>query len=91
MTTFQGFHAFAAARGEGLRSELRAVLERVATDRGLEIAMRQDGMFQSGPDPRSKAIQARPQVLRFIPSPARPDSANQDSNSIARSAREDAP
>jgi hypothetical protein len=69
MTTFQAFHVFAAARGEGLRSELRAVLERTATDDHLEITMRRDGMSQSGPDPKSEAIQAQTEALRFLRGP----------------------
>ena len=73
MTSFQAFHVFAAARGDGLRSELRAVLERAATDDHLEITMRRDGMLQSGPDPKSEAIQARTEVLRFLRGPARPE------------------
>jgi hypothetical protein len=90
MTSFQAFHVFAAARGDGLRSELRAVLERAATDDHLEITMRRDGMLQSGPDPKSEAIQARTEVLRFLRGPAHPE-ATQDSNSAARSARKDTP
>lgn len=57
MMTFQAFHVFAAARGEGLRSELRAVLERAANDDHLETTIRRDGMLQSGPDPKSEAMQ----------------------------------
>ena len=46
----RNFDAIAALRGEGLRPELRALLDRVATERGAELFVRGDGMLQSGPD-----------------------------------------
>jgi hypothetical protein len=73
MTTFHTFHAFAAARGEGLCPELRLLLESAPTGGPLEITMRRDGMLQSGPDPKSEAIQARTEVLRFLRGPAHPE------------------
>jgi hypothetical protein len=51
MPPFPGLDAFAALRGEGLRPELRALFERAATHPRHEVAVRSDGMVQSGPDP----------------------------------------
>jgi hypothetical protein len=52
MTTFLNFNVFAAARGEGLRPELRLLFERAATSPFSDVAIRHDGLLQSGPDPR---------------------------------------
>lgn len=46
----RNFDAIAALRGEGLRPELRALLDRAAPGRGAELFVRGDGMLQSGPD-----------------------------------------
>jgi hypothetical protein len=54
MTTFLDFHAFAAARGEGLHPKLRLLFERAATSPVFEVAIRPDGLLQSGPDPASE-------------------------------------
>jgi hypothetical protein len=56
MTSFLNFHAFAAARGDGLRPELRALFERGAAPPRLELTVRNDGMVQSGPDPISAEV-----------------------------------
>jgi hypothetical protein len=53
------FHALAAQRGEGLRPELRALLERAARAPRPETAARNDGIVQSGPDPVSPEGQAK--------------------------------
>ena len=53
MISFISLDVFAAARGEGLRPELRALFERVAVAPGSEPTARNDGMTQSGPDPVS--------------------------------------
>ncbi|MBR0797102.1 hypothetical protein JQ615_17055 [Bradyrhizobium jicamae] len=53
--------AIAALRGEGLRPELRALLDRVATERCSELFVRGDGMLQSGPD--AAPIAARDNVV----------------------------
>jgi hypothetical protein len=50
------FHSIAALRGDGLRPELQALFDRVATDPRLELFTRHDGMTQSGPDPVSEAV-----------------------------------
>ena len=50
---FLSLDAFAAKRGEGLRPELRALFERLATASVYEAIVRSDGMIQSGPDPAS--------------------------------------
>jgi hypothetical protein len=50
---FLSLDAFASKRGEGLRPELRALFERLATAPGCDATVRSDGMIQSGPDPAS--------------------------------------
>jgi hypothetical protein len=55
MTSFLSFHAAAAARGDGLRPELLALLTRAAVAPDSELRSRADGMIQSGPDPASVA------------------------------------
>ena len=54
MTTFLNFDVFAAARGEGLHPELRLLFERAATSPSSDLAIRNDGRLQSGPDPASE-------------------------------------
>jgi hypothetical protein len=54
MTAFLNFHAFAAARGEGLHPKLRLLFERAATSPVPEVATRRDGFLQSGPDAASE-------------------------------------
>jgi hypothetical protein len=52
MPSFLSLHALAAKRGDGLRPDLLALLERAATAPSGEVT-RADGMVQSGPDPVS--------------------------------------
>jgi hypothetical protein len=47
----KNFHAIAALRGDGLRPELQALFDRVATDPRSELFTRDDGMVQAGPNP----------------------------------------
>ena len=47
----RNFHAIAALRGDGLRPELQALFDRVATDPRSELFTRDDGMVQAGPNP----------------------------------------
>jgi hypothetical protein len=65
MTTFLNFDAFAAARGEGLRPELRLLFERAATSPFADVAIRHDGTLQAGPDPASETVQERVNVSPF--------------------------
>ena len=65
MTTFLDFHAFAAARGEGLHPKLRLLFERAATSPVFEVAIRPDGLLQSGPDPASETARDRVNVSIF--------------------------
>jgi hypothetical protein len=51
----QNFHAIAVLHADGLRPELRALLNRFAIDPGSELFTRADGMVQAGPDPASEA------------------------------------
>lgn len=53
MPPFLSLDAVAAKRGDGLRPELRALFERLATAPGHDAPVRSDGMVQSGPDPAS--------------------------------------
>jgi hypothetical protein len=79
MTSLLNFHAFATTRGEGLRPELRALLERVAAAPRFELTVRNDGMIQSGPDPISEKVsKERGNVSLFLQPLARQtDEANQ--------------
>ena len=65
MTTFLNFHVFAAARGEGLHPELRVLFERTATSPFSDVAIRHDGLLQSGPDPASGTVPERVNVSLF--------------------------
>jgi hypothetical protein len=65
MTTFLNFHAFAAARGEGLHPELRLLFERAATSPVSDLVIRHDGLLQSGPDPASETVPERVNVSLF--------------------------
>ena len=59
MTNFLNFHFLAAARGEGLRPELQLLFERAATSPVSDVAIRRDGLLQSGPDPVSEIVPER--------------------------------
>ena len=65
MTSFLRFQAFAAARGEGLLTELQTVLDQAATGVRPELTVREDGMLQSGPDPRSQTQYQRRNCFGF--------------------------
>ena len=65
MTAFLNFHALAAARGEGLHPELRLLFERGARSPVSDVAMRHDGLLQSGPDPASETVPERVSVSLF--------------------------
>ena len=65
MTNFLNFHVFAAARGEGLHPELRLLFERAATSPVSDVAIRRDGLLQSGPDPASEIVAERVNVSLF--------------------------
>jgi hypothetical protein len=53
MTSFLSLHAAAKARGDGLRPELLALVAGLAPHSAS--TPRQDGMIQSGPDPKPSA------------------------------------
>ncbi|MHB8268712.1 hypothetical protein [Bradyrhizobium sp.] len=65
MTNFLNFHVLAAARGEGLRPELRLLFERAATSPDSDVVIRRDGLLQSGPDPASEIAPERVNVSLF--------------------------
>ena len=50
----KNFHAIAALRGDGLRPELQALFDRIATDPRSELFTREDGMVQAGPTPAAE-------------------------------------
>jgi hypothetical protein len=56
------FHSIAALRGDGLRPELQALLDRVAVNPGAELVIRDDGMVQAGPNPASES-----EPISFVP------------------------
>jgi hypothetical protein len=74
MKTFLDFDTAAAARGEGLRPELRSLFERAATSPFSDLAKRR-GMLQSGPDPVSQELPERTNVSSFPQAPTRRDDA----------------
>jgi hypothetical protein len=65
MTAFLSFHAFAAARGEGLHPELRLLFERAAMSPVSDVPIRHDGLLQSGPDPAAEIGLERVNVSLF--------------------------
>ena len=65
MTAFLNFHAFAAARGEGLHPKLRLLFERAAASFASDVAIRTNGLLQSGPDPASETAGDRVNVSIF--------------------------
>jgi hypothetical protein len=65
MTAFLDFHAFAAARGDGLHPKLRLFFERAARSPVFDLASRPDGLLQSGPDPASETARDRVNVSIF--------------------------
>jgi hypothetical protein len=65
MTAFLNFHAFAAARGDGLHPKLRLLFERTATSPDSDVAVRHDGFLQSGPDPAFETARERVNVSLF--------------------------
>jgi hypothetical protein len=76
MATFLNFDGFAAARGEGLRLELRLLFERAATSPFADVAIRHDGRLQAGPDPASETVRERVNVALF-PQARQTDEPNQ--------------
>jgi hypothetical protein len=64
MTTFLNFNVFAAARGEGLRPELRLLFERAATSPVSDVVIRHR-LLQSGPDPAAEIVPERVNVSLF--------------------------
>ncbi len=54
------FHSIAALCGDGLRSELQALFDRLAIDPCTELFVRPDGMTQSGPDPITESSRTEP-------------------------------
>lgn len=53
MPIVRKFHSIAALCGDGLRPELQELFARLAINPS-ELFVREDGMTQSGPDPKSE-------------------------------------
>jgi hypothetical protein len=60
------FHSVAALCGDGLRPELEKLFDRLAVDPNSELFVRQDGMLQSDPDPKSEATPAERAVPKKV-------------------------
>jgi hypothetical protein len=71
MTFFHQFSIFAASRNEGLRPELRALLERASASPFSEVSVRPDGLIQAGPSPHSEVVSSRGNVTPFSKDRAR--------------------
>jgi hypothetical protein len=56
MMSFLGLHELAAARGDGLHPQLRALFERLARGEPCEIKLCADGALQAGPDPAGTKV-----------------------------------
>jgi hypothetical protein len=56
------FHSIAALCGDGLRSELQALFDRLAIDPRSELFARDDGMVQAGTDPASETV-----LIKMVP------------------------
>lgn len=52
--TFDEFSTVAASRGDGLHPKLRELFERTASFSSAETVVRQDGLLQAGPNPKSE-------------------------------------
>ena len=67
MTSFSplNFYTFAAARGEFLRPDVRALLAGASVGPFFRVTIWHDGMLQSVPDPKSAAIRKRLDALLF--------------------------
>jgi hypothetical protein len=65
MTSFLSLHAAAAARGDGLRPELLALVAGIAPHSAL--TPRHDGMIQSGPDPATTRVAGKPTNVAPLP------------------------
>src|SRR6202158_2318250 len=56
------FHSIAALCGDGLRPELRALCDRLASAPRPELFVRDDGRPQAGPDPASETV-----LIKMVP------------------------
>ena len=79
MTSFSplNFYTFAAARGEFLRPDVRALLAGASVGPFPRVTIWHDGMLQSVPDPKSAGIRKRLDALLFPEGLARPDETKQ--------------
>ncbi len=91
MTSFLNFHAFAAARGDGLRPEIQRLLDRVAIDPRFATTVQEDGMLQSGPDPKSKPVHVRSGELPRQEKPRPSNAAHPQADSVVQFIRKQVP
>jgi hypothetical protein len=85
MLPLNSFHAIAAARGDGLRPEFLALIERLEAARALDDIARHrgDAQIQAGPNPAGEVGAALPDGVVRFPSAAR----NTTSGSVAMPAK----
>lgn len=67
MMSFLSFHAAAAARGDGLRPELLALLVDTAAASHTELPSKHEDMSRSGPDPASIDVVGKHTNISFLP------------------------
>src|SRR5258708_14933843 len=75
MTSFSplNFYTFAAARGEFLRPDVRALLAGASVGPFFRVTIWHDGMLQPVPDPKSAVIRKRFDPLLFPEGLPRPN------------------
>jgi hypothetical protein len=79
MTSFSplNFYTFAAARGEFLRPDVRALLAGAPVGPFSGVTIRHGRMLESVPDPKSAVTRERLDALLFPEGLARPDETKQ--------------
>ena len=79
LTSFSplNFYTFAAARGEFLRPDVRALLAGAPVGPFSRVTIQQGQMLQSVPDPKSAVIRERLDALLFPQGLPRPDETKQ--------------
>ena len=62
---YDGVFELSRLRGEGLHPKLRLLFERAAASPASDVAIRTNGLLQSGPDPASETAPDRVNVSVF--------------------------
>jgi hypothetical protein len=79
MLPLNSFHAIAAARGDGLRPEFLALIDRIEAERAIPDIARHRGdiLVQAGPNPKGMVGAALPDgVVEFAPATRKTISPN---------------